>query len=149
MRRFKNAQIGDEVYSMIHGNCFVIGKGLDLIYIKSKEKEFSDMSYSLTGSYFFDIGEPILFYRKGEEKYLTERPEPQVDWSKVPEGTQVIPWDEKEPLNDEKYYEAFMAYLPHLEYPFWVYYENNGRKDYSRGFKYCKLAEPCKTEWIK
>lgn len=142
MKRFENAQVGDEVYSMIHGDCFVIGKGLDLIYIKSKEKEFSDMSYSLTGSYFFDIGEPIIFYRKGSEKYLTERPETaEVDWGNVEEGVKIKSRDygyDWEPGYFYKYDKKLA--LPFLVMNYAGFIDN---------CRFCKLAEPCKPEWIK
>ena len=30
---------------------------------------------------------PSLFYRKGKDRYLTERPEPDIDWATVAPGT--------------------------------------------------------------
>ena len=152
MKRFENAQVGDLVYSMIHGDCFIIEIDSECICIRSEEDNFLDMTYNKNGCFFYDVGEPVLFYRKGPERYLTERPEPEIDWSKVPMGTKVFTYLKKEDINDpywnkDEDIEMFMGYFPNLERPFWSF-DGYGRETAS-GRKYCKLAEPCKIEWIK
>lgn len=114
--RFQDAQVGDEVYSMIHGDCIIVGRGEDLVYTSSKDHDFIDTAYNINGNYFHDIGEPILFYRKGSEKYLTERPEPkyEVDWAKVEEGTEIEVYC---PVNNEWRKKIFYAYAPSKKYP--------------------------------
>lgn len=111
--RFHDAQPGDEVYSMIHGDCFIAGIGYDLIYIKSYKHDFTDMAYTFNGNYFNDIGEPVIFYRKGDEKYLTERPEIKVYWAKVEEGTEI----EVQCPNELWVKRFFYAYTPDKVFP--------------------------------
>lgn len=153
--RFYDAQPGDLIWNDERGICEVTKHfcndpkfpTLGIIYSCGNGYE----CICLDGRSCISSPKATFFYYTPENHYLTERPEPQIDWAKVPEGTQVIPWDDKEPRtdNNENYHESFMAYLPHLEYPFWVYYEGSVVKDNARGFKHCKLAEPCKPEWIK
>lgn len=79
----------------------------------------------------------------------TQKPkEPEIDWSKVPVGTEVFVNDFESCLGNkhsEKYF--FQRHFPNLDCPFWVF--NNGKKIAATGFKYCKLAEPMKPEWEK
>ena len=145
MRRFENAQIGDKVYCRLHGD--------GIIY------DFSDINHNILNIHFpmleiykeyYAHGvlqlhhfEPTLFYRKGSEKYLTERPEPEIDWEKIPIGTKVYCTDRINEKAEEIDY--FVFYNPKHNFPFWILVE----EDKAAGYKYCKLAEPCKLEWIK
>lgn len=153
--RFHDAQVGDEVYCRRFGNGFIssVSEESCQFPILGSFKNSSDLeSYTLNGKIDSSYVEPTLFYRKGEEKYLTERPESEIDWSKVPMGTNVFTYIEKEDKNDpywetEKDIEMFMGYFPSLERKFWTF--NDINKEDASGYKYCKLAEPCKPEWIK
>jgi hypothetical protein len=60
-------------------------------------------------------------------------------------GTMVFVSDDKalltrkDPTRDK---EIFAFYTPNHKYPYWVF--NGSYSDTASGFKYCKLAEPCK-----
>ena len=77
MNRFKNAQVGDEVYCRVYGDGIVNVKGSEFIHVKFTDSGVTH-SYGYDGKFYNPIfkyySEPILFYRKGEDKYLTERP---------------------------------------------------------------------------
>lgn len=95
MKRFENAQIGDLVYSDTFGDCSIVTKSetnIGVLPVNSYEFHTENMRvFNLDGFY---IGlnclintKPSLFYRKGDERYLTERPEPEIDWLNVKPGT--------------------------------------------------------------
>ena len=85
---FKNAKIGDEIYAELWGD----GVIKDVItywtypvcveFISGCTAQFTSSGYEHTGHV-----KPSLFYRKGEQRNLTERPESDIDWSKVEPGT--------------------------------------------------------------
>lgn len=143
MKRFENAQVGDLVYSRIHGDGIIAAIYDECLRIRSEEDNFLDMTYNINGHFFYNVGEPILFYRNGSERYLTERPEPEIDWKKVPMGTKVYCANRINEKAEEVDY--FVFYNPKHNYPFWILVGENK----AAGYKYCKLAEPCKPEWIK
>lgn len=145
--RFHNAQVGDDVYCRLRGEGII--KSITYSERYPLECLFCDncTPFDYNGRSQKDHFEPTLFYRKGEEKYLTERPEPEIDWSKVPMGTKVFVSDIINYFNSKdilNYPKKFMGYFHSLDYPFWVYDIKA-----ADGYKYCKLAEPIKPEWIK
>lgn len=90
MERFENAQVGDLVYCRIYGDGEIMNKKETNrceypITVKFKQSGLG--SYLVCGRFGKGHTEQILFYRKGEERYLTERPEPDVDWATVAPGT--------------------------------------------------------------
>lgn len=93
MERFENAKIDDLVWCRKHGNgaIYAIGKSKCVYKIdvefESKEGCQIIASYTIGGYYEQDDAEPMLFYRKGEERYLTERPEQEINWDKEEIGT--------------------------------------------------------------
>jgi hypothetical protein len=86
MRRFENAKVGDEVYCRLNGNGVITERldgngviterldGLRTTYPIVVNFDKSSDWYTLDGRCKIEDAEPILFYRKGDEKYLTERP---------------------------------------------------------------------------
>lgn len=95
MKRFENAKVGDEVY------CRIEGKGVITEREPSSKCDPQPIMvrfdvYNCSYWYFLDgkqeeeHAEPTLFYREGENLYLTERPIKPVDWSKIPSGTQIL-----------------------------------------------------------
>lgn len=144
--RFHNAQVGDEVYCRLNGNGIIKSTTYSERYLLECffEKYNSHREYNLDGRHDYYCEEAMLFYRKGEEKYLTERPEPEVDWSKAV-GAKVKVCDLIQDKAPEEMILAF--YQPELKYSFWVY--DVDRDDIVYGYKYCSLAEPCKPEWRK
>ena len=149
MNRFENAQVGDLVYCRIKGNGVI--KNIDYYekyfpLICFFEKYDCNRRYTLDGRHGIYCEEPTLFYRKDEEKYLTERPKPEIDWSKVPEGTIVKVSDRIENLYKQKE-KLFMGYYPSLKHKFWTF--DCSLFKTATGHEYCELAELCKPEWIK
>lgn len=144
--RFHNAQVGDEVYCRLNGKGIIKSTTYSERYLLECffEKYNSHREYNLDGRHDYYCEEAMLFYRKGEEKYLTERPEPEVDWSKAV-GAKVKVCDLIQDKAPEEMILAF--YQPELKYSFWVY--DVDRDDIVYGYKYCSLAEPCKPEWRK
>lgn len=151
MKRFENAHVGDEVYCRLYGNGII--KSIDYSECELRitclfEKHHNRYAgYDVDGKHNCYCEEPMLFYRKGSEKYLTERPEPEIDWSKVPMGTKVVTADQPIINNNNYYIEFFMGYFHELDDQFWTF--NDMHRDSAAGYKYCKLAEPIKPEWIK
>jgi len=76
MKRFEDAEIGDKVYSRIFGDGVVVEKDGGRGYIKVNfSLPVGKFFYLVDGRYFQPSdAEPTLFYRDGEERYLTERP---------------------------------------------------------------------------
>ena len=147
MKRFENAQVGDEVYCRLRGEGVI--KSITYSERYPLECLFYDncTPFDYDGRLQKDHFEPTLFYRKGDKKYLTERPEPEIDWFKVPMGTKVVTANHPIINNNNDYIEFFMGYFPELDDPFWTF--NDMHRDSAAGFKHCKLAGPCKPEWIK
>jgi hypothetical protein len=97
MRRFENVKEGDAVYSRMHGwgvvTCLRGNK--DYPMLCSFEKQYTN-TFNLDGKSDANNVEPTLFYVDGDNNYATERPEPKVDWSKVPVDTKVYCCNSKE-----------------------------------------------------
>ena len=102
MRRFENAKAGDLVYCRKYGPGKIVsvyhghGQGIECAFANNIFAE-----YSFDGRYCERDLEPMLFYRKGEEKYLTERPEPEIDWENVKRGTMFFVGDSLEDFEEE------------------------------------------------
>ncbi len=145
--RFHNAQVGDEVYCRLNGNGIVVAPNHTPSYASvfvSFGSGFRNIYYHIDDRLTDEAAESTLFYRKGKEKYLTERPESEVDWAKAA-GAKVKVCDLIQDKEPEEMILAF--YKPELKYSFWVY--DVDRDDIVYGYKYCSLAEPCKPEWRK
>lgn len=115
MERFENAQVGDLVYCRAYGNGKIAYIGNSNLFIQVKfERDGRHELYLLGGKMLETHVEPLLFYRKGEDRYLTERPEPDIDWSTVEPGTvflvthcKSLPYQEREFLcysNGQKWF---------------------------------------------
>lgn len=102
MKRFENAKAGDLVYCRKYGSGKIVsvyhghGQGIECAFANNIFAE-----YSFDGRYCERDLEPMLFYRKGEEKYLTERPEPEIDWENVKRGTMFFVGDSLEDFEEE------------------------------------------------
>ncbi len=100
MERFENAQIDDLVWCRKYGNGFIeaIKNGeyvyrIGVVFGGEKGNPLFE-SYTIGGYINEDDVEPMLFYRKGEERYLTERPETEIDWANVKRGTGFLVWND-------------------------------------------------------
>ncbi len=124
--RFHEAQEGDLVYCMGNGEGVIKERIMDLdhdrisCYFPLTGKIYT--RYQTDGRISKDVGDPVLFYRKGTEKYLTKRPEPDTDWTKISKGTKVRVWDSPE----NKQVRIFAMYLPDEEYKFLTYATASG-----------------------
>lgn len=112
MERFENAQVGDLVYCRVYGDGEIVNKketswGEFLIIVKFNLSGLE--SYFVCGRFGKGHTEPILFYRKGEDRYLTERPEPDVDWSTVAPGTVCLVSHNN--INEAKEEREFLCYV--------------------------------------
>ena len=118
MKRFENAQVGDLVYCRKNGE----GKIDEINYSSSYPIScyFSKFyaTYKKSGHIDGCDVEPMLFYRKGEERYQTERPEPEIDWANVKRGTMFYVGDSKEAiLNDPRTFHIFDGVRPWFKTP--------------------------------
>lgn len=98
MKRFENAQVGDEVYSRLYG----FGKIVDINIAEDLYCYDVLVAFSCTRKQFgFDLNgrrktteiEPTLFYVDGDNKYCETRPEPPkpiLKASQVPMDTKVF-----------------------------------------------------------
>lgn len=136
MKRFENAQIGDEVYDEFLGDGYI------------KKINPCD-TYPIVC--FFDVGikekykldgNNTLFYRKNNQKHLINRPEKEIniDWTKVAPGTEVIISGIPGFIDKFSANGIFVGYMPfNQEKPFWIRRSEN--IDYiAIGYRYCKLA---------
>ena len=98
MKRFENAKAGDLVYCRKYGPGKIVSVytghsgGIECAFANNIFAE-----YTFDGMYCERDLEPMLFYRKGEDKYLTERPEPEIDWANVKRGTMFYAGDTENP----------------------------------------------------
>lgn len=90
MRRFESAKEGDLVYCRLNGKgvLYFINKGNNELRVKFNAGDY--VGYNIEGKPCSYHKEPVLFYRteKGD-LYLTERPIPEIDWSKVEFGQRI------------------------------------------------------------
>ena len=101
MKRFENAQVGDLVWSDTFGEGVVLS-----IKDGGVAVNFNNIvirTYDLDGCYINGSDIPSLFYRDATSNYLTERPSPKLDWSKVPVDTKVCVSHNPE-LSDRRYF---------------------------------------------
>lgn len=92
--RFSDAQVGDKVYSRLHGLGKVVEVGIGYVIIRFTKDSSRTRSYEISGRYASIHEEAILYYVSpdGTNIYLTKRPKPKLDWSKVPVDTKVHAW---------------------------------------------------------
>ena len=105
MKRFENAKAGDLVYCRKYGPGKIVSVYTG--HIGGIECAFANnifAEYSFDGRYCERDLEPMLFYRKGEEKYLTERPEPEIDWENVKRGTRFFVGYDIEDVVERKFH---------------------------------------------
>ena len=88
MKRFENAVIGDAVWSDTFGEG-VIEERIDGFLIVNFKTQIERNGYTVEGCFIRGTNIPSLFYRTAESNYLTERPLPKLDWSKVPMDTKI------------------------------------------------------------
>ena len=151
MDMFEEVQEGDEVYSRIVGDGIVIKVFTEDVYKMRVRFDSGHMDiFTVEGKASPSHVEPTLFYRKGEERYLKKRPEPEleIDWSKVPTGPKGVKVrlrdSDSEEFGDPR---ILMAYIPDYKFRFFVTkYEFTTALT---GFRQAILAEPLKEEWVK
>ena len=135
MKRFENAKAGDLVYCRKYGSGKIVsvyhghGQGIECAFANNIFAE-----YSFDGRYCERDLEPILFYRKGEEKYLTERPEPEIDWENVKQGTMFFAEDCECPNMPERPFHIFDGTIPWFRHSF--------PKDHLYSWKIIKPVNP-------
>lgn len=104
MERFEKAQVGDLVYCRRNGNGKIDKFIDDMENIFVSFEDSITSIYTISGKYMSKDKEQILFYRKGSERYLTERPEQEIDWAKVVPGeTFFVAEKEEGPYDDMKF----------------------------------------------
>ena len=115
MERFENAQIDDLVWCRKYGNGFIeaIKNGeyvyrIGVVFGGEKGNPLFE-SYTIGGYINEGDVEPMLFYRKGEERYLTERPEPEIDLATVETGTVCFVKDHEEEPEREREFLCFVG----------------------------------------
>ena len=80
LHRFRHAQEHDEVYCRNLGDGYIkeILEFQNCMYPVvvsfSNQTAQTEEIYTISGKQYAESAEPILFYRKGEDRYLTERP---------------------------------------------------------------------------
>lgn len=87
MERFENAKVGDDVYSDAFGDGRVMNIKENSICVTHGRLY---VTYDKKGNYYDTSiykNKPVLYYRKGEDSYLTERHEPKIDWENEKPGT--------------------------------------------------------------
>ena len=156
MKRFENAQVGDFVWCRKYGNgvidiigniesLYMIGVGFE----GEKEKPIVRSRaifelYTIEGYLDIEDAEPMLFYRKGEERYLTERPEheidPEIDWANVKCGTMFYCGDTESPSRICAFH-IFDGERP--------WFRSSTRKDFDRIFvwKYTHPVNPSEVPY--
>lgn len=113
--RFHAAQVGDLLWNDELGICTIYeitASGDYPLHISSVESDESD-EITLDGKRFMDSPKATFFYYSEEDHYLTERPEPKIDWSTVEEGTDVV----ANSPNGSGFNKKFYAYLPGRAFP--------------------------------
>ena len=135
MKRFENAKAGDLVYCRKYGSGKIVsvyhghGQGIECAFANNIFAE-----YSFDGRYCERDLEPMLFYRKGEEKYLTERPEPEIDWENVKQGTMFFVGVCECPNMPERPFHIFDGTIPWFRHSF--------PKDHLYSWKIIKPVNP-------
>lgn len=140
MKRFENAQIDDLVWCRKYGNGVIdtIENGesvykIEVVFEGEKGNPLFE-AYTIGGYIDEDDAEPMLFYRKGEEKYLTERPEPEIDWENVKQGTMFFVGVCECPNMPERPFHIFDGTIPWFRHSF--------PKDHLYSWKIIKPVNP-------
>lgn len=136
--RFHKAQPGDLLWNDELGICKIkdiVNSYQYPVYFTSKI--ITEDKITLEGKRFLGSPKATFFYYTPENHYLTERPEFEVDWSKVIEGTIVKVSDRIENLYKQPD-RIFMGYYPNLKEKFWTF--DCGFKQTATGHEFCKLA---------
>ena len=119
---FENAQVGDEVYCRMRGDGVIIavnrGNALP-IECAFNDGIDSNEYYLFDGRIYNNSPEPLLFYRKDDERYLTERPEPEkeIDWKEW-EGKEIEVFNSGSITKEKR---ILYKYKPSLCRPFICY----------------------------
>lgn len=153
MERFENAKIGDEVFCEICGEGKIVAftdKSPFLVVVKFSTGHRE--SYTLDGRIRKKAIKPTLFYRKGPERNLTERPAEEINWKEYV-GKQILVRDaEYEDWGERKLY----AYAPELDKPFICFKKHSDGRVLNAisTWKYAKLIEaveekPQEIDWTK
>ena len=139
MERFENAKIGDEVNCEVYGDGQIVSHtdGLDCPQLVSFTSGHTER-YTLGGRMHKKAIKPTLFYRKGTERNLTERPAKEINWGEYIGKSISVRDTEHEDWEKRKLY----AYVPELDNPFICFKTYNGRtlNDICT-WKYAKLIE--------
>ena len=151
MDMFEDAKIGDLVHCLLRGDGVITSVTYSERYMLECSFEYEKHTpYDYSGRSSKELVEPTLFYRKGEERYLEKRPEPEleIDWSKVPTGPNGVKVrlrdSDSEEFGDPR---ILMAYIPDYKFRFFV-----AKYEFTTvltGFRQAILAEPLKEEWVK
>jgi hypothetical protein len=156
---FKNAKVGDKVWSCLYGwgKVINIDLGADRVVeypLLVKFNERYQKYYDYCGNTNYLSSYPELYWQEPEIKYeVTERPEPEIDWTKVPVDIKVLVC--KDNRLDDKTWEVryFANYLPKAVSRYYCFYNGsklNEAEDLTY-WKYCKLHPDVeiKEEWLK
>jgi hypothetical protein len=90
MKMFENAQVGDKVYSRLHGEGEITKIYSTLDYPVECKFNIGDKQYDYSGRYLRSDIEPTLFYRTDTNNFHTDRPQLRVPWKDVPIDTKIL-----------------------------------------------------------
>ena len=139
MERFENAKIGDEVNCEVYGDGKIVSHtdGLNYPQLVSFTSGHTE-SYTPDGRMHKKAIKPTLFYRKGTERNLTERPVEEINWKEYV-GKLILVRDANWGSSTRR---KLYAYAPELDKPFMCFKEHDGRvlNDICT-WRYAKLIE--------
>lgn len=142
MERFENAKIGDEVFCEVYGYgklvSLTVPSGSTYPVVAKFSSEYRE-SYMLDGRIRKEATKPTLFYRKGTERNLTERPGEEINWKEYV-GKPILVRDTYRGSSTKR---KLYSYAPELDEPFICFREHiDGRvlNDICT-WKYAKLIE--------
>ena len=140
MERFENAKIDDEVFCEVYGYgkivSFIDGSTFPVVVEFSSEYQ---ESYVLDGRIRKEATKPTLFYRKGTERNLTERPVEEINWKEYVGKQILVKGEYRSEWTENKLY----GYDPELNRPF-ICFNKDGEGRVTRDlctWKYAKLIE--------
>lgn len=148
MERFENAKIGDEVFCEVYGDGNIVRLQKESTYpvVVEFSSEYRE-SYTRDGRIRKEAINPTLFYRKGAERNLTERPTEEIDWKEW-EGKEILVRESTDHSWKKK---RLYHYQPEFNLRFACYDE---RAEIPISWKYAKLIEaveekPQEIDWTK
>lgn len=149
---FKDAKVGDKVWSSLYGIGTLISIDTDKQQNYPLNVSFSTKNrdnYTLEGHRIVGSEYPELYWKEPAEKYkVTEKPSPEVDWTKVPIDTDVIVSAKLNKNNKRK----LALYLPAMN-NFLCFPEGKNKHTAATTFIWskCKLAPHVKVKkkWLK